>query len=400
MSSSDTDSGLRPRSRSIRKWIASGDLFGGVAMQVTIISQDLEDSTTFVDREDLRSAENESVHRQSGEIVQITNARPDYGAIRWALYASALVLAGCGGVQSALDPAGREAERIAAIFWWMTAGAIVVWLAMIGLALYAARARPEPLSLRWARFFIVWGGAVVPTIVLTMLLIYGLAPIPTLLAPAPAGSLKITVSGEQWWWRVRYEPVGGEPVMLANEIRLPVGEPVQFRLESRDVIHSFWIPSLAGKVDMIPGRVTHLALMPTRTGVFRGACAEYCGASHALMGFYVEVMGKEEFRRWLAHQAEPARPVAVRGQQLFLSNGCGACHTLRGTQAQGVIGPDLTHVGSRRSLAATTLPNEPDAFHRWVALTQDVKPGALMPKFGMLPPEELRALADYLEGLK
>jgi cytochrome c oxidase subunit II len=346
------------------------------------------------------SVENEFVRSLSGKLSGHANTRPGGAAIRWTVCAFVLVLAGCSGIQSALDPAGREAGRIAAIFWWMTAGAIIVWLAMIGLALYSVRARPEPLSPRRARLFIVWGGAVVPTIVLTTLLIYGLAPIPTLLAPAPAGSLRIAVSGEQWWWRVRYEPVGGEPVMLANEIRLPVGEPVQFRLESPDVIHSFWIPSLAGKVDMIPGRVTHLALTPTRTGVFRGACAEYCGASHALMGFHVEVMGKEEFKSWLAHQAEPARPVAIRGQQLFLSNGCSACHTIRGTQAGGVIGPDLTHVGSRRSLAAATLPNEPDAFHRWLTLTQDVKPGALMPKFGMLPPEELRALAEYLEGLK
>lgn len=241
---------------------------------------------------------------------------------------------------------------------------------------------------------------------LTALLIYGLAPIPALVARAPEGSLKIVVSGEQWWWRVRHElpDVTGGPVASANEIRLPVGEPVQFQLESPDVIHSFWIPSLAGKTDMIPGRVTHLALMPTRTGVFRGACAEYCGDSHALMSFDVVVLEREEFARWLARQARPAEapaaPMAALGQQAFLANGCGACHTVRGTAAAGAIGPDLTHVGSRQSLAAATLPNQPDAFHRWIAHTTDVKPGALMPKFNMLPPEELQALAHYLEGLQ
>jgi cytochrome c oxidase subunit II len=312
----------------------------------------------------------------------------------------------CRGVQSALAPAGREAERLAELFWWMTGGAVVVWLVTIGLALYAVRARPESLSPQRARLFIVWGGAIVPTAVLTVLLLFGLKPIPALLASAPAGSLKIIVSGEQWWWRVRYQLPGATTgtFELANEIRLPVGEPVQLQLDSPDVIHSFWIPSLAGKMDMIPGRVTHLALTPTKTGTFRGACAEYCGASHAWMSFWVVVQEKAEFDRWSREQvlpaAPPVAPLAARGQRAFLANGCGACHTVRGTQAQGVIGPDLTHVGSRLSLAAATLPNEPDAFQRWIAHTKEVKPGVLMPQFHMLPPEELQALAAYLKGLK
>ncbi|MDQ3802410.1 MAG: cytochrome c oxidase subunit II [Acidobacteriota bacterium] len=320
------------------------------------------------------------------------------------LVACALLVAGCGGVQSSLDPAGREAARIANLFWWMAVGAFVVWAAVIALALWAVRARPESHNLRRTRLLIVGGGAVVPTVVLTVLLIYGLAPIPALVAPAPEGSLKIAVTGEQWWWRVRYLPPGGEPVVLANEIRLPVGYPVEFRLDSPDVIHSFWIPPLAGKVDMIPGRVTRLVLKPTRVGVFRGVCAEYCGASHALMAFTVVVQEREEFDRWLAHQARPAEPpvepTPARGQELFLANGCSACHTIRGTTAAGLIGPDLTHVGSRLSLAAGTLPNEPDDFRRWVAHTTGVKPGVLMPPFHMLPPDELQALAAYLKGLR
>jgi cytochrome c oxidase subunit 2 len=325
-------------------------------------------------------------------------------AIRAALFAGALFAAGCGGVQSALNPSGREAEHLAEIFWLMTIGAVVIWISVIAIAFYAARARPRAFSERLARRFIVIAGAIVPTIVLTALLIYGLIPIPSLLAPAPAGSLKIVVSGEQWWWRVRYQPREGAVVETANEIRLPVGEPAQFQLESPDVIHSFWIPSLAGKMDMIPGRVTHLTLRPTKTGAFRGACAEYCGASHAWMAFSVVVMEKEEFDRWLAAQAQPAQsptdPLAARGGELFLANGCSACHTIRGTHANGRIGPDLTHVGGRLSLAAGALRNEPDEFHRWIALTNEVKPGVLMPKFHMLPREELRALAVYLEGLQ
>jgi cytochrome c oxidase subunit 2 len=314
------------------------------------------------------------------------------------------VLISWSGPQSALNPAGRGAAAIADLFWWMAAGAVVVWLVVVGLAVYFIRIRPEPHSHRWAKLLIIGGGAVLPTVVLAALLVYGLAMLPTLVGPAPEGSLKITVHGAQWWWRVRYQPTSGEAVELANEIRLPVGVPVEFRLESDNVIHSFWIPSLGGKVDMIPGRQTRLVLEPTRTGVLRGVCAEYCGASHALMSFPVVVLEKEEFARWLEQQRAaahlPTELLAKRGQELFLAQGCNACHTVRGTQAAGVIGPDLTHVGNRLSLGAGTLPNEPDGFVRWIAHTEEVKPGARMPAFGMLPPEDLRALAAYLEGLK
>jgi cytochrome c oxidase subunit 2 len=196
----------------------------------------------------------------------------------------------------------------------------------------------------------------------------------------------------------------GQSVVLANEIRLPAGEPVELQLDSPDVIHSFWIPSLGGKLDMIPGRVTRLVLNPIRAGIFRGVCAEYCGASHALMRFSVVVQQKEDFLRWLSDQAAPAQPpaspAALRGQELFFSNGFGACHAVRGTSADGVIGPDLTHVGSRLGLAAETLPNERNGFRQWVAATQTVKPGAQMPPFHMLPSQDLDALAAFLEGLK
>ena len=313
-------------------------------------------------------------------------------------------LTSCAGPQSALAPASRSAERIANLFWGMTAGSVVVLIAVIALTIYALRVRSGTISERRARVLIIGGGALVPTLVLAGLLIYGLAMLPGLMAPAPPGSLRIVVTGEQWWWRVRYEPPGGEPIEAANEIRLPVGEPVQFELDSPDVIHSFWIPALGGKVDMIPGRRTRLALEPARTGVFRGVCAEYCGTAHAHMAFDVVVMEKPAFAGWLAQQrrpaAEPLDPLAARGRDHFFANGCAACHAIAGTGARGHVGPNLTHVGSRLSLGAGTVRNEPDGFIRWIQQTNQLKPGVHMPHFGMLPRDEVHALAAYLESLQ
>jgi len=240
--------------------------------------------------------------------------------------------------------------------------------------------------------------------VLAGLLVYGLRLLPSLLAPAPSESLKIHVTGEQWWWRVRYRSASGAPIELANEIRLPVGSSVELLLESRDVIHAFWIPALGGKVDMIPGRRTRLVLTPTRTGTFRGVCAEYCGASHAWMAFSVVVEEKQNFDRWLARQAQsavaPSDPAAIEGESVFLASGCGACHTIRGTPADGVIGPDLTHVGGRLSIGAGLLSSDSESLARWIATAEQLKPSVHMPSFGMLPPARLRALALYLDGLE
>ncbi len=323
---------------------------------------------------------------------------------RSAIFAVSMILfAGCDGAQSTLDPAGRSAEQIANLFWWMTAGAGVIWTVVVGLAIYSVRAAPG-VKKREASLMIIIGGAVIPTVVLSLLLAHGLAMMPEILKPAPEGSLDIAVTGEQWWWRVRYESPDGEPIELANEIHLPVGEPVEFQLESADVIHSFWIPSLGGKVDMIPGRQTRLKLEPTRIGVFRGLCAEYCGSSHALMTFFVVVSSKEDFENWLAHQTEPAHSpveqVAILGEKLFLSSGCGACHAVRGTAATSVVGPDLTHVGSRMSLGAGIMSNNIDDFLSWLTHNHTIKPEVLMPNFSMLPKEDLRALATYLDALQ
>jgi cytochrome c oxidase subunit 2 len=318
--------------------------------------------------------------------------------------ASAGAAFGCAGAQSSLAPAGREAEQIAALFWWMAGGTLIVWLGVLALTVYCMRSRSDTWTRRASGRLIVWGGVVFPTAVLTVLLIFGLTMLPPLVARAPEGSLRVDVVGELWWWRVRYHRSSGPPVDLANEIRLPVGEPVQLRLESDNVIHSFWIPSLGGKMDMIPGRITWLALRPTTTGVMRGACAEYCGTSHALMGFHVEVMERAAFDRWLDGQAAPARPpagpIASRGRDVFFASGCSACHAISGTPAAGTVGPDLTHVGSRATLAAGVLRNDAAALERWIARTADVKPGVHMPRFGMLPRDDLAAVAAYLWGLQ
>ena len=314
-------------------------------------------------------------------------------------------LAGCSGTQSALAPAGREATQLAALFWWMLAGSLVIWFAVVVLAYRAVRHQPQATTASRARIYIIGGGVILPTVVLTALLAGGLSQLPELLAPAPPGSLRVAVSGEQWWWRIEYHSANGEPVVTANEIRLPVDQPVQFELSSPDVIHAFWIPSLGGKIDMIPGRTTRLKLHPTQTGVFRGVCAEYCGDSHALMAFPVVVMEPEAFEEWLEQERQDARPAStdeaiLRGERSFLASGCGACHTIRGTPARGVTGPDLTHVGRRLSLGAATLGNEPADFIRWLSETDKVKPGVLMPHFGMLPESELEALAAYLDSLQ
>lgn len=320
----------------------------------------------------------------------------------FALLPVALLVA-CDGRQSTLNPAGTGAERIAELFWWMCGGGLLIWALVMGIAYYVTRAHPEAHGIRSARWLILGGGIVFPVVVLTALLIYGLMLIQPLRSTADI-DLQVDVSGEQWWWRVRYETEAGDKVELANEIRLPVGQRVAFSLTSPDVIHSFWIPSLGGKVDMIPGRTTQLVLEPTRTGTFRGACAEYCGTAHALMNFPVVVMEPAAFDDWLAGQAEPARApdseLQQAGQQAFLVNGCGACHRVRGTEADGALGPDLTHVGSRLSLGAGTLPANVDAFQRWIGHTGEIKPDVRMPAFGMLPDEQLNAMAHYLSGLK
>ncbi len=307
--------------------------------------------------------------------------------------------------QAVLSPGGSDAETIATLGWVMFAGGSAIFLGVIGLAVYA-HLGGETLRRRLAsRRLVFVGGVLFPAVTLTALLTYGLILTGARLAAPEADALRIEVTGEQWWWRVRYPATGDAPeIVTANEIRIPIGRQVEIRLASVDVIHSFWVPSLAGKVDMIPGTVNRIRLHATRTGTYRGQCAEYCGAAHALMAFYVVALEPAQFEDWLAGQRQPAAgPLTAlqkQGEGLFLSTGCNGCHAIRGTPAAGTIGPDLTHVGGRLSIAAATLPNAAASFARWIRDNQHIKPNNRMPAFRILPDDQLAALAAYLESLK
>lgn len=304
---------------------------------------------------------------------------------------------------SALQAAGTDASMVADLFWIMLWGAVLIWILTMALALYAVcRQPPRSSRRRWSMLLIAGGGVVVPTVVLGALLAQGLGTLTAM--QRDADTLQIAVTGERFWWRVHYQPGGEDEVALANEIRLPVGRPAEILLNSPEVIHSFWIPALAGKTDMLPGRQTRLVLLPTRRGRFQGLCAEYCGSAHAQMAFTVDVVSEAAFSRWLNHQRAAARRQSAerhaRGAALFVAHGCPACHTVRGTGARGVIGPDLTHVGSRPTLGAASLPMTQDSMQRWIRHPDAVKPGVLMPAFGMLTPDELAELSAYLLSLR
>jgi len=217
--------------------------------------------------------------------------------------------------------------------------------------------------------------------------------------------LTIHVVGKQWWWEVRYEqPGGNDRIVLANEIRIPVDRPVELVLSTTDVIHSFWVPSLAGKVDMIPGRTTRLRVQTSEQGQFRGICAEYCGGQHALMAIVVVTQSASDFATWLARQAQPAAiptDTTLRtGYDAFFSANCQTCHAIRGTPANGTDGPDLTHVGGRVTLAAGILDNHIGTMAGWIAGAQDIKPGNKMPSDPVLNGEQLRALSAWLGSLE
>jgi cytochrome c oxidase subunit 2 len=324
---------------------------------------------------------------------------------RWLAVIPAFAACGCNRVQSVLAANGPEAERVANLFWIMTGAGAVILLGVMALAALAIFG-PD----RWrgglrSDRVVIGGGIIFPTIVLSVLLVA--AFLLTRAGALPGGqspSLRIAVVGEQWWWRVRYAAADGSRIESANEIRIPVGRPVALELSTADVIHSLWIPTLAGKLDMIPGRTTVLHVEANSAGVTRAQCAEYCGGAHALMSLYVVAMEQEEFEQWLAGEAAPARAEgglrSRDGERLFFAAGCAACHTIRGTRAQGTIGPDLTHLGSRVSLAAATLPNNVEAIARWIQDNQHIKPDNKMPPYRVFSREELDSLAFYLAGLK
>lgn len=321
--------------------------------------------------------------------------------LRLVLAGPFLTLMGCSGRQSILDPAGSDASQLLQLFWVMLTGAVIIWLAVIGLYLFVTQLRTGPMPRPAAETVIIGGGILLPLVVLIALVSYGLNIMPE--QRAPGDGLKVRVIGERWWWRVEYLPPGAEtPIVSANELRLPVGQRTEIELEAAKVIHAFWVPALGGKTDMIPGQLNRMSLEPTRVGTFRGQCTEFCGLSHALMAFEAVVMPEQEFAGWLARQAEPAAAAGVAdpGRELFFAEGCGACHTVMGTAAVGAVGPDLSHVGSRVSLAAAALPMNREALVRWIRDAKAVKPGAEMPAYDHLSESELQALAGWLESLQ
>ena len=300
-----------------------------------------------------------------------------------------------------LAPAGDEARHVAQLFRVMLPAAVLIWIAMMLFMVVAKRADSRHHTERGAQRIVFWGGVVFPTTTLAALLAYGLTMLPAMRAEMPSPTLTVRVTGEQWWWRVVYER-DGERVESANELRLPVGEPVAFVLDSPDVIHSFWIPALGGKLDMIPGRINRFVLVPERTGRFRGQCAEYCGTAHAWMAFSVEVMTSDGFARWLRAESRPVPEGVARaeGADLFLASGCGACHSVRGTRARGEVGPDLTRLAARRYVGAGVLPMTHDALARWITAPGQAKPAVRMPAYGMLPQQQIDTLASWLGRLR
>ena len=327
-----------------------------------------------------------------------------------AAWLLAETVAGCSGNQSTLDPEGNVAGGIAGLFWLFTGISVVILAAVVAVLIGALLRRREeqvPLAPEPARerrmgivVGIATGASVVILIVLTLssyLTTRGFG------AEAP-NTLRITVTGKQWWWQVQYE--AGTPAdtfVTANEIHVPVGQPVALTLLSNDVIHSFWVPNIAGKLDLIPGRTNRLRFTATKPGNWRGQCAEYCGLQHAHMSLVVVAQTASDFAAWRAQEhadaAAPAEPDRAHGLEVFLRSGCVACHAIRGTEANGLLGPDLTHIASRTTIAAGTLPNTRGNLQGWIADPQGIKPGALMPRLE-LSAGDLNAVSGYLAGLK
>lgn len=321
--------------------------------------------------------------------------------------ACAAAATGCG--DATLDPAGPAADRIATLFWVMFALAAVACVVVAGF-LFAAvirrRRSPDTPSGPADRTLVLAGGAlallvIVPTAAATIWAARGLDP-------GGDDALQVRVTGHQFWWDVGYPPPGSTSldagvVRTANEIHIPVGRPVELRLTSDDVMHSFWIPRLAGKTDLIPGRENTLRIQADAPGVYRGQCAEFCGTSHAVMRLVVVAQESAAFDAWLARQAAPADAEPDPATRMAFANACGPCHMVRGAfddpAFAGTFGPDLTHVAGRRRIASGVMPMTREGLGRWILDPQGVKPGSGMPDVGV-DPDDLEDIVDYLLRLR
>jgi cytochrome c oxidase subunit II len=324
----------------------------------------------------------------------------------------ALPLAGCQGWQSALDAHGPAARTLADMFWIFSGVLSLVWILTMGALLLALRGRRSPSTApvlvaepaRERRM----GMVVATAIGLTLVIVLSLTALSyggqKALFSHKDGEITIKITGHQWWWEITYEDEQpSRSFTTANEIHIPVGKPVLVKLESADVIHSFWVPNLTGKMDAITGRQNQIVMQGDRIGVYRGQCAEFCGFQHAHMGLLVMVDSNEDFERWrnaqISSALPPSDPERQKGMELFVSKPCVMCHSIRGTDAGGKVAPDLTHVGSRRYIGAGTLETTRGNIAAWIVDPHSVKPGVHMPTI-QLNPDELQPIAAYLEGLQ
>lgn len=319
-------------------------------------------------------------------------------AVRSALVTSALpMLAACAGSQSALDPHGPVAESIALTWWVMFWGAGIILALVMGLVLYAMFRDPEHKSRLPHLPFLIGAGLVFPTAVLTALLVFGTL-VGRDITRAYDNPLVIEVTGHQWWWEVRYPARGDAPeVVTANELRLPVGVPVEFVIESADVVHSFWIPNLGGKVDMIPGRTNTLRVEASRPGRFRAQCSEFCGAQHSRMGFIAIATQADEFEQWRRDRARVPEPDGP-GRDRFDALGCANCHALDGREPGEGTGPMLTHLADRPTIGAGAAALTPETLRAWLSdHGSRMKPGSLGPSERRLDDDDVEAIATLLE---
>jgi cytochrome c oxidase subunit 2 len=328
----------------------------------------------------------------------------------WPLTTAVLLilLAGCSADPSAGAPVGEPAGTIADLMWFMVivgAAVYVLVVVLLALALFRRHRRePEegaPPPFLGSRKLILSGGIALPAVVAVVLMVLTLVTMRAGVEPDEQ-SLRVKVTGHQWWWGVEYRDSG---IQSANQIHVPVDRPIEIQLESDNVIHSFWAPALGGKVDLIPGVSNTITLQVDEPGVYGGKCAEYCGLQHAKMAFIVVALEPEEFDSWEANRLQAVRdrasPELSAGLGVFLGAGCGRCHGIGGTVADGMVGPDLTHIGQRLTLGAGTVPNTRGNLSRWIADPSSLKPGVKMPPSeGRLTPEQMGVLVDYLESLE
>jgi cytochrome c oxidase subunit 2 len=326
--------------------------------------------------------------------------------VRATLVVAGALAGGCGwdgpmSTMVARSDFARAILHVYAIITWATALIGLLVFVLLGVILVRFRARPDaplPRQIRGHTLMEI-GWTIAPALVLLVIAVPTIQVIfRTQTAAAPSGALHVTVRGFQWWWEFRYPTLD---VVTANELHLPAGRPIVLELEGPDVIHSFWVPQLGGKRDVIPGRHNRLSFTAERAGEYWGQCAEFCGASHANMGLRVIVDPAAEFDGWIARQrAAPAEPtgLAAEGKALFARSACVGCHTIQGVSA-GMLGPNLTHFGARTMLAAGMWPNTPENVTAWLRDPPRLKPGAKMPDLG-LTEEQAKAMAAYLTGLK